>query len=203
VNTIVVALVTVACLMLPLVFEFLTARWSRWRALAAAFHPQGAPTSGWKGALFLHLEFSRGSTIHTTRYQPEYRLSVWALITTWLFPHGSVAADSGGLHLKRRPWNWAHRRLQIPWSAIDRVEELSLADYAASTSVFALGPEGHEIRPASMPRQPLPRFLDGVGGSVFRLHVAEPSVIISLPAGALFETRRYLEGRIERGTALR
>ena len=113
-----------------------------------------------------------------------------------LFPSVSVAVDSKGLHLKRLPWHFMHPPLMIPWSAVAGIETMSARDFDADRAARQMGMSSQALR-ARAARMPgaVSAVMQFAGGSVTTVTLANPPMLLSVPAKCVEDAKRFLPQR--------
>ena len=169
--------------------EYLKASRSRWHALSQKFSNTSTPPSGWRGCRFLQMESVEGNRLTRVTYGHGYTKS--ALDTVWanLFPKASVSAGPAGLYLKRRPWNFRHPQILIPWSRFNSIQTISGTEHVTETAGRQRGFAGEQFR------KNLPKVVAGVidilAGEVVELRLSDPNLRIDLPANSVGNLEQY------------
>lgn len=171
--------------------EMIMSSRSRWKELSARYRKAPSPGLRWRGCSYVQAEFREGNMIYRTSYGRS-RFSLQAQ----LCPSVSVAVDSKGLYLKRQPWNFMHPPLMIPWTAVAEVETMSARDFDADRAARQMGmsKEALRARSARMPGA-VSAVMQFAGGSVTTVTLANPRMLLSVPANCIEDAKRFLPQR--------
>jgi hypothetical protein len=170
--------------------EYLRARRSKWDVLSQKFRNTSMPPNGWSGCRFLQMETVDGNRLTRVTYGHGYTKS--ALDTIWakLFPMASVSASPAGLYLKRRPWNFLHPPILIPWSRFNSIQTISGTQHVTETAGRQLGFRGRHFR-ANLPNAVV-GVIDKLAGDVLELRLSDPNLRIDLPANSVGNLEHYV-----------
>jgi len=170
--------------------EFILARSSRWEILAQKFRNAGAPPNGWRGSRFLQFEIQEGNVLKRTIYRE--RLPKSPLDSLWikLFPKVQASAGPSGLYLKRRPWNFKHPAVLIPWNCVSSVQSSGATEFATDSVGRQLGLPGQAFR-ANLPKA-VSGIVDKLAGDVVEFRLSNPSLRIHLPASVVGNVDQYV-----------
>jgi len=161
---------------------------SRWAELSSRYRETSSPTLSWRRCVYLETEVKAGNTIYRASYGNN-QLSAHMR----LFPQAYVAVDAKGLHLKRMPWHFMHPPLVIPWTAIADVETMAAAEFGvrqlARRTGFSPQAIGGRV-PGSMGK-----LINLAGGSMTTVTLANPPMILTVPAGSIEAPERFLPRR--------
>ena len=173
------------------VSEMIMSSRSRWKELSERYREPPSPGLRWRGCSFVQAEFQEGNVIYRTSYGRS-RFSLQAQ----LFPSVSVAVDSKGLHLKRPPWHFMHPPLMIPWKAVAEIETMSARDFDADRAARQMRMSAQALR-ASGARMPgeMSATMQFAGGSVTTVTLANPRMLLSVPANCIEDAKRFLPQR--------
>jgi hypothetical protein len=182
-------LIPVAIGGLSVASEYRKASRSRWDVLSQKFPNTSMPPNGWRGCRFLQIESVAGNLLTRVTYghgNPKYALdAVWAN----LFPMASVSAGPAGLYLKRRPWNFRHPQILIPWSRFTSIQTISGTEFATETAGRQRGFAGEQFR-ANLPKV-VAGVIDNLAGDVVELLLSDPNLRIDLPANTVGNLEQY------------
>jgi hypothetical protein len=161
---------------------------SRWSELSTKYRESSSPALSWRRCRYLETEVRDGNTIYRTSYGNN-RLSA----SLRLFPQAYAAVDAKGLHLRRMPWNFMHPPLLIPWTAIADVETMDAAEHGARQLARRTG------FPQQAIRRPVPGAMGALinlaGGSMTTVTLANPRMMLTVPAGSIEAPERFLQRR--------
>jgi len=161
---------------------------SRWSELSTRYRETSSPALSWRRCRYLETEVREGNRIYRTSYGNN-RLSA----AMKLFPQAYVAVDAKGLHLKRMPWHFMHPPLLIPWMVIADVETMPAAEFGvrqlARRTGFSPQAIGGRV-PGSMGT-----LINLAGGSMTTVTVANPRMMLTVPAGSIEAPERFLPRR--------
>lgn len=171
--------------------EMIMSSRSRWKELSDKYRDASSPGLHWCGCSYVQAEFREGNVIYRTSYGRS-RFSLQAQ----LFPSVSVAVDSKGLHLKRLPWHFMHPPLLIPWSAVAEIETMSARDFDADRAARQMGMSAQALRAkgARMPGE-MSATMQFAGGSVTTVTLANPRMLLSVPANCLEDAKLFFPKR--------
>lgn len=171
--------------------EMIMSSRSRWKELSGKYRDALSPGLHWHGCSYVQAEFREGNVIYRTSYGRS-RFSLQAQ----LFPSVSVAVDSKGLHLKRLPWHFMHPPLLIPWSAVAEIETMSARDFDADRAARQMGMSAQALRAkgARMPGE-MSATMQFAGGSVTTVTLANPRMLLSVPANCLEDAKLFFPKR--------
>jgi hypothetical protein len=188
---------SLAAILIPIGFaglcvgsEYRRARRSKWDVLSQKFRNTSMPPNGWRGCRFLQMESVEGNRLTRVTYGHGYSKS--ALDTIWakLFPMASVSAGPAGLYLKRRPWNFRHPQILIPWSRFNSIQTISGTQHVTETAGRQRGFAGEQFR-ANLPKV-VAGVIDKLAGDVVELRLSDPNLRIDLPANTVGDLERYI-----------
>lgn len=170
--------------------EFLLSRSSKWDVLAQKFRLTGTPPNGWRGCQFLQMEILEGNRLKKTSYRQGFGRSGTDFLMAKAFPKVSVSAGPAGLYLKRQPWNFMHPAIKIPWRCVTSVQ-------SSGATEFVTDSVGREMQfPGQQFRKNIPGVvaseMDKLVGDVVEVRLADPSMRIHLPAGAVGNLQQYV-----------
>jgi hypothetical protein len=170
--------------------EYRKARNSKWDVLSYKFRNTSVPPNGWRGCRFFQMEIQEGNLLRRTTYGHGY--SKFALDAIWakLFPMVSVSAGPAGLYLKRRPWNFRHPQILIPWSRFSSIQTISATQHATETAGRQRGFAGQQFR-VNLP-EAVAGVIDKLAGDVVELRLSDPNLRIDLPANAAGDLQQYI-----------
>jgi hypothetical protein len=171
--------------------EMIMSSRSRWKELSGRYRKAASPGLRWRGCSFVQVEFREGNVIYRTSFGRS-RFSLQAQ----LFPPVSVAVDSKGLHLKRLPWHFMHPPLMIPWTAVVEIQTMSARDFDADKAARQMGMSAQALRArgARMPGE-MSAVMQFSGGSVTTVTLANPRMLLSVPANCIEDAKRFLPQR--------
>lgn len=171
--------------------EMIMSNRSRWKELSSRYRQAPSPGLHWRGCSYVQAEFRSGNVIYRTSYGTS-RYSLQAK----LLPPVSVAVDSQGLHLKRLPWNFMHPPVTIPWTAVAGIDTMSARDFDADRAARQLGMSAQALRArgARMPGE-MSAVMQFAGGSVTTVRLANPPMLLSVPANCIEDAKRFLPQR--------
>ena len=170
--------------------EYLRARRSKWDVLSQKFHNTSVPPNGWGGCRFLQMESVDGNRLTRVTYGHGYSKSALDAIWAKLFPMASVSAGPAGLYLKRRPWNFLHPQILIPWSRFSSIQTISGTQHVTETAGRQRGFPGQQFR-ANLPNV-VAGAIDKLAGDVVELRLSDPNLRIDLPANSVGNLEQYV-----------
>jgi hypothetical protein len=161
---------------------------SRWAELSTRYRETSSPPLSWQRCRYLETEVKEGNTIYRATYG-DNQLSA----SMRLFPQAYAAVDAKGLHLKRMPWHFMHPPLLIPWTAIADVETITAAEFGTRQLARRTGFSQEAMRgrvPGSMGK-----LINLAGGSMTTVTLANPRMMLTVPAGSIEAPERFLPRR--------
>lgn len=162
---------------------------SRWNELSTRYRETSSPTLSWRRCRYMETEVKEGNTIYRASYG-DNRLSA----SMRLFPKAYVAVDAKGLHLKRMPWHFMHPPLLIPWTAIADVETMGAAEFGARQLARRTGISEQAMRGRVVPGA-MGKLINLAGGSMTTVTLANPRMMLTVPAGSIEVPERFLPRR--------
>ena len=169
--------------------EYLRASNSKWNLLAQKFRNADAPPNGWRGCRFVQMEIVEGNVFRRTGYGHGLPKSSLDFLWAKGFPMVSASVSPAGVYLKRRPWNFLHPQLLIPWSRFTSVQKISATQHATSSVNRQLEFRGTPL-PVKIPDL-VAGVMDTLAGDVVELRMADPGLRISLPASSVPNWEQY------------
>ena len=169
--------------------EYLRASNSKWHLLAQKFRNGDAPPNGWRGCRFVQIEIVEGNVFRRTGYGHGFPKSSLDFAWAKAFPMVSASVNPAGLYLKRRPWNFLHPQILIPWSCFTSVQNISATQHVTSSVNRQLEFRGTPL-PVKIPN-PVAGVMDTLVGDVVELRLADPSLRINLPASSVPNWEQY------------
>jgi len=161
---------------------------SRWGELSSRYRETSSPTLSWRRCVYLETEVKAGNTIYRASYGNNQLSARMRLL-----PQAYVAVDAKGLHLKRMRWHFMHPPLLIPWTAIADVETMAAAEFGvrqlARRTGFSTQAIGGRV-PGSMGK-----LINLAGGSMTTVTLANPPMMLTVPAGSIEAPERFLPRR--------
>jgi len=172
--------------------EHLKASRSRWTLLASKYPGGKDPELEWNRSPGLIFEYREGNTIYRTAYSRARSRGQSYGVLDWvwerLFPQAQVAVSPDGLHIKRRPWNYKHPPLRIPWKQIVGIKTMTATEYAGGALSRQTGIAADKIKVPKL----LSAIADRGGPALACVTLASPKMTITLPAEAVADASDYL-----------
>jgi len=170
--------------------EYRMASRSKWDVLSQKFPNTSMPPNGWRGCRFLQMESVEGNRLTRVTYGHGYLKSALDAVWANLFPKASVSAGPAGLYLKRRPWNFRHPQILIPWSRFNSIQTISGTQHVTETAGRQRGFAGEQYR-VNLPKA-VTGVIDKLAGDVVELRLSDPNLRIDLPANAVGNLEQYV-----------
>jgi hypothetical protein len=187
---------SLATILIPVAFaglcvgsEYLRARRSKWHVLSQRFRNTSVPPKGWSGCRFLQMESVEGNRLTRVTYGHGYSRSALDAVWAHVSPMASVSAGPAGLYLKRRPWNFQHPPILIPWSRFNSIQTISATQHTTETAGRQLGFRGQQFR-ANLPNV-VTGVINKLAGDVVELQLSDPNLRIALPANSVGNWEQY------------
>jgi hypothetical protein len=169
--------------------EYLRARNSKWDVLSQKFRNTSVPPNGWRGCRFFQMETQDGNLLRRTIYGHRYSKRGLDAIWANLSPMVSVSAGPAGLYVKRRPWNFRHPQILIPWSRFNSIQTISGTQHVTETAGRQRGFAGEQFR-ANLPKV-VAGVIDRLAGDVAELQLSDPNLRINFPAASISNLEQY------------